>query len=238
MVDLLDGRAVHAIAGHRDRYQPVAFCDGDPARLIQHYQSVGTRGIYLADLDALEGGRVQWELLSKLSEATDDELLLDFGWRGRHHSLDAPDRLQNRLNSFAGRATNVRFIAATESMLGLAEVKSLADIVEPSRTLLGLDFRAGELIHSQGANGVNLGAWLKQAVQIKCHGVVVLDVADVGTSRGPTTLGVCRTISERSAGLRIISGGGVRDEDDLRQLKEAGCDGILLATALLPGIET
>jgi phosphoribosylformimino-5-aminoimidazole carboxamide ribotide isomerase len=33
----------------------------------------------------------------------------------------------------------------------------------------------------------------------------------------------------------LFAGGGVRDEDDLRRLADAGCDGVLVATALHDG---
>ena len=53
VIDLRNGRAVRACAGHRDRYPPI----GDPVdlarRYVDHYKLTE---LYLADLDAIENG--------------------------------------------------------------------------------------------------------------------------------------------------------------------------------------
>ena len=51
VIDLLNGRAVRACAGRRDRYPPI----GDPVdlarRYVEHYRLLE---LYVADLDAIE----------------------------------------------------------------------------------------------------------------------------------------------------------------------------------------
>ena len=59
VIDLLDGQAVHAIAGNRNQYQPIAFCNGDPLALVAYYRTFGLSALYVADLDAIENDRIQ-----------------------------------------------------------------------------------------------------------------------------------------------------------------------------------
>ena len=74
VIDLKQGRAVHAVAGRRDQYQPVQIQSqppadwGDPIRLVDLYLRLGIRRLYLADLDAIRNGIVQVNLLREIIE--------------------------------------------------------------------------------------------------------------------------------------------------------------------------
>jgi phosphoribosylformimino-5-aminoimidazole carboxamide ribotide isomerase len=62
----------------------------------------------------------------------------------------------------------------------------------------------------------------------------VLDLARVGSGTGvdlELMAEVRRTVPE----VTLFAGGGVRSEDDLDRLARVGCDGALVATALLSG---
>ncbi len=53
VIDLWRGQAVHAVAGKRDRYQPVRLpgsTDGDVNALVEHYLAAQVDGFYVADL--------------------------------------------------------------------------------------------------------------------------------------------------------------------------------------------
>jgi phosphoribosylformimino-5-aminoimidazole carboxamide ribotide isomerase len=65
--------------------------------------------------------------------------------------------------------------------------------------------------------------------------MIVLDLADVGVSRGTGTLDLVRRLRSAHPQLELTAGGGVRGIDDLRQLADAGCDAALVASALHDG---
>ncbi|MFK8114015.1 MAG: HisA/HisF-related TIM barrel protein [Rubripirellula sp.] len=223
VVDLQNGQAVHAIAGNRSHYQPVAFCDGDPQKLVDHYRRVGVGGIYLADLDGLSGGSTQSDVIESICERVERlPVLVDTGW--------SPSLNASAIADLADRFCKTRWIAATESLTSIESLREFAKLVGPQRTLLGLDFRDGELV----SQGVGSDEWLSAACDLSLDGVLVLDVADVGTGRGPSTAKICHEIRRAMPELRIVSGGGVRDSDDVRALLDAGCESCLAATALLP----
>src|SRR3712207_6368377 len=73
VLDLARGVAVHARAGERGRYEPVRSAlapgaDGDPVTLLRAYrEGLGVAACYVADLDAIQGGAVQRELLRELA---------------------------------------------------------------------------------------------------------------------------------------------------------------------------
>jgi phosphoribosylformimino-5-aminoimidazole carboxamide ribotide isomerase len=64
--------------------------------------------------------------------------------------------------------------------------------------------------------------------------IIVLDLARVGTGGGPD-IETIAAVREAVPGLSLIAGGGVRGAGDLTRLADAGCDGVLVASALLDG---
>ena len=63
----------------------------------------------------------------------------------------------------------------------------------------------------------------------------VVDLAGVGVGQGVPTLDLCRRLRAAYPKLELISGGGVRGVDDLKALRDAGCDAALVASALHDG---
>jgi phosphoribosylformimino-5-aminoimidazole carboxamide ribotide isomerase len=64
--------------------------------------------------------------------------------------------------------------------------------------------------------------------------VVVIDLARVGTAAG-IDLELMGRLRAQLPGVTLIAGGGIRGWTDLQRLADTGCDGALVATALLTG---
>ena len=89
VIDLKRGQAVHGVAGNRANYQAVQFGSdpsrfGDAIALAKHYQSLGLRRLYVADLDAIALQAPQSDLLTQIIQQCHDwdEIVLDIGWTG------------------------------------------------------------------------------------------------------------------------------------------------------------
>ena len=231
VIDLLRSRAVHAVAGQRQNYQPVSFCDGDPRRLARHYRDLGLRELYVADLDAIAGRQFNAKALALIAAAFDGNLILDLGWTGRPDSslLEAMRVLDSSSERFF-------WVAATESMKGTQDLSCLADCVSAERLLLGLDYRMGRPLRSSeaGEGAIQDCEWIETASGLGCAGSVVLDLASVGARSGPTTGDLCRRLKQHWPDASIYSGGGLRSAEDVHDLRQHGCDRCLVATALYP----
>lgn len=224
VIDLRHGVAVHGIAGNRNDYRAVEFCDGSPMGLVKHYGSLGISRLYVADLDAILGGDVQTACLDETIDSFGGkEVFLDPGWTG-----DAKAGSVDAIASLADRHASLRIIAATETASSTGSVAGLTKVLSPDRALLGLDYRGGAAVQQS----TEPGQWLDEAERCNLHGVLVLDVAAVGTSSGVVTHELCRSIAERNPRLKIYSGGGIRSASDVNQLIRAGCHGCVVATAL------
>ena len=64
--------------------------------------------------------------------------------------------------------------------------------------------------------------------------MIVLDLARVGSAAG-VDLEAMAAVRRAVPDVALFAGGGVRSEEDLALLARAGCDGALVATALLSG---
>ena len=226
VIDLRHGRAVHALAGDRAHYRPVGICGGNPLTLASQYRSLGATALYIADLDSISGGDLQSAAIDAICRSTlETEMMADVGWTG-----DEGKDVREAVVQLARTHRCIGWIAATESMRSLGSLAKLTELVAPNRVFLGLDYRDGQLI----AADADEDAWVRQAAQLGCRGAVILDIANVGSSRGPTTIDICRRVKQLAPTLSLCSGGGIRSAQDVGLLIQAGCDRCLVATALHP----
>jgi phosphoribosylformimino-5-aminoimidazole carboxamide ribotide isomerase len=221
VIDLKDGVAVHAVRGERQRYRPVRseLLDGaDPVDVARALRDrLGLRELYVADLDAIAGGRAHEETLRAL--AAEAELMVDAG------AGDAAG-VERVLSLGAARA-----IVGTET---LADAGAFAEL-PLDRLVLSLDMRAGQVLaRDPELATLGPGEALARLTRAGLREAIVLDLARVGSGEGPD-VELVGELHGRFPELALLAGGGVRDAADLRALAQAGAAGALVATALHSG---
>ncbi len=226
---------MHARRGVRDEYRPVDSAllpgrPGDAVGLARAYRdTLAAEHCYVADLDAIQGGDPQWDLIEAL--ASPDRgfgtgLLVDAG-------LTSPAQVGRLLE--AGAET---LVAGLETLPGFAELAAIVREAGETRVVFSLDLidgmpvrrRTGR-IATQEAVALELGA---RAADAGCRALLVLDLSTVGSEAGPGNLELLDAL-KRMLGLPLYTGGGVRSAEDLRVLESVGCDAALVGTALHSG---
>ncbi len=227
VIDLKQGQAVHAIAGLRKKYKPVAFCGGDPLDLVDFYIRCGLSAIYIADLDSIGGSVVQTDMINALCRRIGDRrILLDVGWTGVTTSQTA-NNWSSVVVDLERNWPTIQWIAATESMNAVTALQKFAALVPVERLLLGFDFHEERLLGK-----IRFDEWMDIGLRTGIAGAVILDLATVGSNSGPSTTHCCEMVQNLAPHWTIYSGGGIRDARDVDALLAAGCDRCLVATAI------
>jgi phosphoribosylformimino-5-aminoimidazole carboxamide ribotide isomerase len=231
VVDLKGGRAVHARAGRRELYAPVAAVagaaiepPGDALALARRYLGeLGVGELYVADLDAIAGGPPQRALVAALA-ALGAPLWLDAGVATVEGAREA---------LAAGAA---RVVVGLETLGSLDALADVCAAVGAGRVAFSLDLRDGVPLAPAGslAPGTSPATIAARAAASGVGAIIVLDLARVGTGRG-LDLALLAAVHAAAPGVALLAGGGVRGPDDLAALAAAGCDGALVATALHDG---
>jgi phosphoribosylformimino-5-aminoimidazole carboxamide ribotide isomerase len=225
VIDLKSGAAVHAVRGERERYRPLGskiVAGSDPvevARVVR--EALGLDELYVADLDAIAGGRRHCHVVAAL--AREARVMVDAGVT----EVAAVGRLLE-----LGAA---RVVIGTESLTNQAALERLRAELPDAPLVLSLDLRAGQVV-SPDPELARLRApeALARLGRSGVREVIVLDLARVGSGAGPD-VALLRELAARFPELALLAGGGVRDVADLRALAEAGAAGALVATALHSG---
>jgi phosphoribosylformimino-5-aminoimidazole carboxamide ribotide isomerase len=234
VLDLAHGSAVHARRGDREHYGPVKSVlapgtEGDALALARAYRErLGATQAYVADVDAIEGKPLQADLLAALADSRrgfGPGLMVDAGING------------------AARAAEVLRRGASQIVVGLESLRSFADLeaivgAAPSgRVVFSLDLRGGQPAIGAGAGfdpDLAPEEIAGRAVELGAAAVLVIDLVAVGSGAGPWHLDLIRHL-KKSLGKPVYAAGGVRSREDLKLLREAGSDGVLVATAIHTG---
>jgi phosphoribosylformimino-5-aminoimidazole carboxamide ribotide isomerase len=226
VVDLLKGQVVRAVRGDRKSYRPIvsALCaSSDPvtvARILCDH--CAARQLYVADLDALQGGAVQVAVLADMLEALPHiELWLDAGLA----DAAAGEALQKQLGAFASRIVLVFGSESLRSREALERCFENADgdaEGDAPGAALSLDRRDGQRLD-------HAGCW--DAVHLWPRRLIVMTLERVGSGAGPD-LETLQEVRRLAPGAMVIGAGGIRSPQDLALASAAGADAWLVASAL------
>ena len=226
VIDLLNGEAVHARGGDRRTYRPVAVPGGgcQPGALARFYRNtLGLEQVYVADLNAIAGDDWQSERIREIGEQAGG-LWLDAGIRT------------------GGDAVRARALGASRIVVGLETLPALDTLreicagAEGAHVALSLDLRDGRLVTDSAAIGRDTPPHVvaAQAADFGVSTIIVLDLSRVGLEGG-CDLDTIAAVRAAAPQVMLLAGGGIRDAGDLQRIAAAGCNGALVATALLNG---
>ncbi|WP_437202379.1 HisA/HisF-related TIM barrel protein [Planctomicrobium sp. SH664] len=225
VVDLQRGQVVRGMAGERDLYRP------NRSRLLNSSEPLATAAalvkqyepgsLYVADLDGIEQGEVQSELLADLASLP-VELVVDAG-------VETLAKAQKLFEMGVARVA-----IALETLPDLDLVCQFTREFGEERILFSLDMRDGQPI-GECAAGMQSIEVVSRVVECGVHHLIVLDLAGIGKNRGVPTVAFCHSLKRRWPEMILWTGGGVRSLADIHTLSLARLDGAMVASALHDG---
>lgn len=225
VLDILNGVAVQAILGEREKYLPVrsVLCESaSPLDMAMAFESFGFNELYLADLDAILGRYVNLTLYKQIKTKTSLNLMVDAG-------VTDLKKAREVLKSGVSR-----IIIGTETLDNLDFVKRAIRFFGEDQVLISLDLKEGKVISiSEVIGSMDPTLLVKMLEEMGATRMIILDLARVGTGQGVNLRVVKKILQE--AKVEVLTGGGISSIKDLEELRDVGVSGALIATALHTG---
>ncbi|SFH93371.1 HisA/HisF-related TIM barrel protein [Planctomicrobium piriforme] len=225
VLDLKQGQVIRGIAGQREHYH------ANTSRLVKSADPVDTcqalkqafrpHWMYIADLDAIENGEVQYAVLNSLVQCG-VPLAVDAG-------VASIERAQRLIDLGVSKV-----IIGLETLPHLELLGKFTSALGPDRIIFSLDLRDGEPI-GVAADGMHPNQVVSIGLDQGIRQLIVLELSRIGTSRGVPTGPLCHSIKNRRADLVVWTGGGVRQLADLHRLQLCRLDGVMVASSLHDG---
>lgn len=221
-IDLIDGACVRLTEGN---YADKTLYFKDPLDAAKIFEDAGLKRLHLVDLDGAKAGQVKnWKVLERIASKTN--LQIDFGG-----GILSEESLQIVVNSGATWIT-IGSLAVKNRELFLSWVKQYG----PSKFMLGADVREEKITVSGWLENTDISVYsfiddyLKQGIeQIFCT-----DVKKDGKLAGPS-IELYQSILSKQPSLFLIASGGVSSVEDIHQLNEIGCAGVIVGKAIYEG---
>ncbi len=228
VIDVLQGKPVHARGGDRARYEPVRSAltgaAPDAMMLARAYRDrLGTGALYVADLDAI-GGQAISPVIQDLSGIS--SVWLDAG----------VSELARARGALATGAALI--VIGLETLVRRASLEELVAAMDGERLAFSLDVRGHVPIMAQGSDvPSSVPEIVRWVTGLGVRRIIVLDLERVGSGKGPG-LEVLGRVRRAAPVAELVAGGGVRHAGDLHVLASAGCEAALVGTALHAGTVT
>lgn len=226
-IDVRRGRVVRLRQG--DYARETAY-DDDPLAVARLYAAQGARWLHLVDLDAArEGGYTLAPLLARIRQRTGLSLQTGGGVRSQAD-------VQRLLDAGADRV-----------VVGSLAVRSRPQVVDwlarfgPERIVVALDARRdGGGVWRPAVDGwtgttrKSLHLLVRQYAQQGARHLLCTDIGRDGMLTGPN-LELYQAVRQWAPKLAVQASGGMRDVDDVVQVRALGCAGAVLGRSLLEG---
>jgi len=226
VIDVLNGAAVHGVQGKREQYQPlksVLCSSAEPLEIASAFSSLGFSSIYMADLDAIiKDDSRNFGLYRRIVDSTGLSLMVDAGIADMKRAVEV----------LSAGASEI--VVGTETLRSLEFVGQAVDAFGAERIVVSVDQKGGQLLStSKEISSMDALSLTKELSRLGVHRIILLDLSRVGTERGINST-LLKDILKQGE-LEVMVGGGIRNLSEMKELRELGVAGALVATVIHNG---
>ena len=222
-VDIIDGKTVRLEQGEYDRKLSY---DVSPVDAARKWEAAGAELIHVVDLDGAKEGRpVNLSTVEEIVKAVNVPVEVGGGFR-------------KEIDIKRGLDTGIwRVVIGSKA---LEDIDFARDCIESykERVIVSVDAKDYEprVRGWEEATGLDVFEMMKKFVSFGAKELVYTDIKRDGMLTGPNVEALKRILSE--VDVRIISAGGVKTIDHIKELKELepmGLSGVIIGRALYEG---
>ncbi len=221
-IDIIEGKCVRLT--HGDFGQKTIYNE-KPPEVAKQFEDAGLKRLHLVDLDgAREGAVKNWKVLENIAAKT--SLTIDFGG-----GIKTQKDVKIVFDSGASIAT-VGSIAVKEEETFNSWIKKFGT----HNFLLGADVKDEKITVSGWTEQTDIWIYdfLQKNIEKGIQQVFCTDVSKDGALEGPA-IDLYKNIILKFPALHFIASGGVSNINDVLQLKDIGCKGVIIGKALYEG---
>lgn len=221
-IDIIEGKCVRLTHGD---YAQKKIYNEHPLEVARQFEDAGLRRLHLVDLDGAKAGAVKnWKVLETLAGKT--AMVIDFGG-----GIKSEKDVQIVFDSGAALAT-VGSIAVKEKDTFVQWLQKWG----AEKFLLGADVKGEKLTISGWLEQTEIWIYdfIEDYLQKGVQQVFCTDVSKDGALEGPSTE-LYQNIIQKFPDLHFIASGGVSSLDDVYQLQDIGCEGVIIGKAIYEG---
>lgn len=221
-IDIIDGKCVRLTEGD---YAQKKIYNEHPLEVAKEFEDAELQRLHLVDLDGAKAGAVKnWKVLETIAAKT--SLVIDFGG-----GIKKAEDVNIVFNSGAALAT-VGSIAVKDEATFVSWLQQFG----AAKFLLGADVK-NEKIAVGGwleTTDVWIYDFIKKYINYGVQQIFCTDVSKDGRLEGPSTE-LYKNILQKFPQLHFIASGGVSSMQDLDELAEIGCTGVIVGKAIYEG---
>ena len=222
-IDLRDGKCVRLIQGQYDRQ--ITYKD-DPAEQTREFAADGAQWLHVVDLDGAKAGKpVNTESIAAIAKLGLLKVEVGGGLRDEASIRQLLDMGVTRV------------IIGTKAVSDFEWFSEMAEKFA-GRVVLGLDAR-GAMVATHGwleDSGQSLLEFAARADKLPLAAIIYTDIAKDGMLTGPNIERTQELV--QAVDTPVVASGGVKEADDIRNLKPIGVAAVIAGRSLYEGTLT
>jgi phosphoribosylformimino-5-aminoimidazole carboxamide ribotide isomerase len=217
-IDIINGKCVRLSKGD---YNTEKIYNHDPVEVAKEFEAHGIQYLHLVDLDGARAKQIiNYKVLHAITNNT--KLKVDFGG-GIKSNEDLKIAFENGASQITGGS-----IAVTNPELFIEWIQQYG----PNKIILGADYNQRK-ISTQGwleNSDLDVIDFIKTYEAKGIQYVISTDISKDGMLEGTSNELYAEILSKTN--IQLIASGGVSKIEDLKILKEIGCEGAIIGKAI------
>lgn len=221
-IDIIDGKCVRLTQGD---YSQKTVYNENPLEVARMFEDNGIERLHLVDLDGAKKGQVvNLSVLENIASKT--KLRIDFG--GGVKTLNDIEKVYNSGAHFA----TIGSLAVKDTELFFSWILKFG----ADRIFLGADVKDEKIAVSGWLENtdINIFDFIQTNISKGVKNIFCTDIAKDGKMMGPS-IELYKRMMIACPELQLVASGGVSCYQDLLDLKEIGCSGVIVGKAIYEG---
>jgi len=218
-IDLIDGQCVRLSKGD---YDTKKVYNEDPLEVARAFEGSGIEYLHLVDLDGAKSKHiVNHKILESIATKTD--LKIDFGG-GLKSDKDLKIAFECGAHQITGGS-----VAVNNKSLFLNWLSEYGS----DKIILGADAKDGKIATGgwKESSDLEIEPFIKGFLEDGIDYVISTDISKDGMLKGPS-VDLYRSILDNNPDIKLIASGGISNLQDLNDVYEIGCEGVIIGKAI------